>query len=247
MRFDSFATADLDENALASGSGLVAFLHQYETIPMTERSSTYEGEKLSIVYDRKLCIHVGECGRGNGDLFDAKKDPWCTPDAVDAAEAIDVVERCPSGALVYTRKDGGSEEQAPAQNEITVSQDGPLYVWGSLEIEGRDGQGSPFRAALCRCGASENKPFCDGSHVGAKFRDSGAVGERGTGLEVTGGTLAIKKAPNGPLLLNGNFTVRASTGRVAFAGTKAALCRCGASKNKPFCDGSHTAIGFTGE
>ena len=214
---------------------------------MTDRSSTYEGEKLSIVYDRKLCIHVGECGRGNKDLFDASKDPWCTPDAVTAEEAVDVVERCPSGALVYTRKDGGPAEQAPAHNGITVSQDGPLYVWGTLEIEGQGEQGSPFRAALCRCGASTNKPFCDGSHVAAAFKDSGAVGQRGPGIESKGGPLTIKKAPNGPLLLSGNFMIRASSGRLAFEGTKAALCRCGASKNKPFCDGAHATIGFTAD
>ncbi len=214
---------------------------------MTERTSTYEGEKLSIVYDRKLCIHVGECGRGNRDLFDVSKDPWCDPDAVSVEEAVDVVERCPSGALVYTRKDGGRQEKAPEHNDISVSQDGPLYVWGELEIDGRGEQGSPFRAALCRCGASGNKPFCDGSHVGAEFKDSGAVGQHGPGIEAKGGTLTVKRAPNGPLLLSGNFTIRASSGRVAFEGTKAALCRCGASKNKPFCDGAHSTIGFSAE
>ena len=214
---------------------------------MTERTSTYEGEKLSIVYDRKLCIHVGECGRGNRDLFDASKDPWCDPDAVALEDAVDIVERCPTGALKYTRKDGGAQETPHPENEIAVSQDGPLYVWGQLELDGQGDEGSPYRIALCRCGASKNKPFCDRSHVDAQFRDSGAVGQKGPGAEGKGGALAIKKAPNGPLLLSGNFTIRASSGRVAFEGTKAALCRCGASKNKPFCDGAHANIGFTAD
>ncbi len=214
---------------------------------MTERTSTYEGEKLSIVYDRELCIHVGECGRGNKTLFDASKDPWCHPDAVDVEEAVDVVERCPTGALVYTRKDGGPAEAPKSHNEISVSQDGPLYVWGDLDVDGRGDTGSPYRIALCRCGASKNKPFCDRSHVEAEFRDSGAVGQHGPGIEARGGKLTVKRAPNGPLLLSGSFSIRAASGRVAFEGTKAALCRCGASKNKPFCDGTHSSIGFSAE
>lgn len=214
---------------------------------VTERTSTYSGQKLDIVYDRKLCIHVGECGRATGDLFDVKNDPWCTPDAVSVEDAVDIVTRCPTGALKYTRKDGGAEETAPEHNAVSVCQDGPLYVIGDLQIEGQDDQGVPFRAALCRCGASENKPFCDRSHVKAGFKDSGAVGQKGDRDAPKGGKLDIKSAPNGPLLLSGNFVIRASSGRVAYEGTKAALCRCGASKNKPFCDGSHGPAGFKTE
>ena len=61
-------------------------------------------------------------------------------------------------------------------------------------------------------------------------------------MESLGGKLEINRAPNGPLLLSGNFCIRASSSRVAFEG--AALCRCGQSKNKPFCDGAHKAAGF---
>ncbi|MGD9410185.1 MAG: CDGSH iron-sulfur domain-containing protein, partial [Thiohalocapsa sp.] len=54
-----------------------------------------------------------------------------------------------------------------------------------------------------------------------------------------------KRIPNGPLMLEGNLSIRAASGRVAWQGEKAFLCRCGASKNKPFCDGSHKDAGFT--
>ena len=106
-------------------------------------------------------------------------------------------------------------------------------------------RGVRHRAALCRCGDSKNKPFCDNTHEEAGFRDRGALGESGDlTLEATSGPIAVTRAPNGPLLLNGGFVIRTASGRVGWKGTKAALCRCGASKNKPFCDGAHKEAGF---
>jgi CDGSH-type Zn-finger protein len=124
-----------------------------------------------------------------------------------------------------------------------------LYVRGDLDIENapEDMAGVRFRAALCRCGLSSNKPFCDNSHEEGGFVDRGSVGDTGPGALTEGGQLAIKPAKNGPLLLRGNFSIRAGSGRAAWQGTKAALCRCGTSKNKPFCDGSHKAAGFEAE
>ncbi len=100
-----------------------------------------------------------------------------------------------------------------------------------------------YRAALCRCGESKNKPFCDNTHEKVDFRDRGAVGDSGSGCE-PGGKLTIQRAPDGPLLLSGNFSIVSGAGCATWHGTKAALCRCGASKNKPFCDGAHKDIGF---
>ena len=207
---------------------------------------TYPGAETDVHWDQRLCIHIGECGRAEGDLFVGGRKPWCQPDLVQIRNVTDVVERCPTGALTYQRKDGGDAEMAADRNSITVANHGALYVKGDLSIDGAadDMAGVRFRAALCRCGKSENKPFCDNSHEGAGFKDYGAVGQTGDGVESHGGTLEIKRAPNGPLLLNGNFCIRASSGRVAYEGTKAALCRCGQSKNKPFCDGAHKAAGF---
>ncbi|MEA3301973.1 MAG: CDGSH iron-sulfur domain-containing protein, partial [Pseudomonadota bacterium] len=59
-----------------------------------------------------------------------------------------------------------------------------------------------------------------------------------------GGKLSIKPLPDGPLLVKGNLTIVSGTGRIAWRGSDTALCRCGASKNKPFCDGSHKKAGF---
>jgi CDGSH-type Zn-finger protein len=62
-----------------------------------------------------------------------------------------------------------------------------------------------------------------------------------------GGPLTIKHAKNGPLLLIGQFEIVASSGRGAWRGARAALCRCGRSQNKPFCDGGHAKADFTAD
>ncbi len=124
-------------------------------------------------------------------------------------------------------------------NTVTVGRDGPLHVIGDLRI----GDAAESEVWLCRCGRSANKPFCDGSHNGA-FTDPGGVGEMKGKCDGPGGALSVKPARNGPLLLQGNFEIVGADGEVAWRGKKAALCRCGASANKPFCDGNHKGCGF---
>ena len=208
----------------------------------------YPGQQADVHWDGRLCIHVGECGQASGELFVAGRQPWCIPD-VTATEAVaEVCERCPSGALTYTGK-SGQTEQPQAVNTVHVIYKGPLYVRGELDISGvaDDMPGVRFRAALCRCGHSKNKPFCDNSHEEVGFNDYGAVGETGPGIESSGGRLEIKPVADGPLLLSGKLSLIAGSGRVAWQGESLALCRCGESKNKPFCDGSHKAAGFRSE
>jgi CDGSH-type Zn-finger protein len=124
-----------------------------------------------------------------------------------------------------------------------------LFVRGDLDIEGapENVPGLKFRAALCRCGQSANKPFCDNSHEKAGFRDSGAVGESGRADIAAGGPLQVRPQKNGPLLLKGNLVITGGNGRTSWRGDRVALCRCGGSGNKPFCDGSHKTNGFSSE
>lgn len=208
----------------------------------------YPGEKASVGWDGRLCIHVGECGRADDDLFEGGRKPWCKPDLVPLERVAEVVSRCPTGALTEIVDGKSVEEETPTANTITVANHGPLYLRGELEIAGAadDQVGLKVRAALCRCGLSENKPFCDNSHEKGGFQDRGAIGSSGSPLDSEGGPLKVGVAPDGPLLLSGNVTLVTAAGRVAWTGTKCALCRCGASKNKPFCDGSHKAAGFKG-
>jgi CDGSH-type Zn-finger protein/uncharacterized Fe-S cluster protein YjdI len=205
----------------------------------------FPGAEIDVQWDGRLCIHVGECGNAAGELFVGGREPWCVPDLCGAVQVREIIERCPSGALSYRDPNGGPEV-APAENTVTVAYNGPLYAHGDLAIEGAsaDVPGVRHRAALCRCGASANKPFCDNSHLKVGFEDFGSVGERGDPLTALGGPLTVKTVPDGPLLVNGNLSIRAASGRLAWEGTATALCRCGASNNKPFCDGSHQEVGF---
>jgi CDGSH-type Zn-finger protein/uncharacterized Fe-S cluster protein YjdI len=214
---------------------------------MALRPKQFSGTKVDVHWDGRLCIHVEECVRARGDLFVVGRKPWATPDVVDVDEVVSTCLRCPTGALTFTR--GEAAETAAAENTVVVANNGPLYVTGELQIDGagENMDGVAFRAALCRCGQSRKKPFCDGSHTKSDFRDSGAVGNPDPGNENRGGPLQVGRSENGPLLLSGNFRIVTGNGRTAWSGKKAALCRCGHSKNKPFCDGSHRDAGFEAE
>ncbi len=215
---------------------------------MSKKTATYSGETASVTWDGPLCIHAGECGRAKNALFVSGRDPWCNPDEVPVEVVDDVVARCPTGALWYDVADGGAGQQVDSsENHVVVSNDGPIFLSGDLQIQGAPDRlkGLAFRAALCRCGASQNKPFCDNAHREAGFRDHGAVGESGSEDEGGEGTLSVRALQDGPLLLNGPHTIVTGAGRAAWRGSKSALCRCGQSKNKPFCDGAHKGAGFS--
>lgn len=202
---------------------------------------TWHGADVDVTYDARLCLHVGECGRADNALFVGGRQAWCDPDAVSVDEVMETIGRCPTGALTARRRDGGPDEAPAESNTVQIANNGPLYLRGDLRLG--DDPTPRHRLALCRCGASKNKPYCDNSHEREGFVDRGAIGALGE-APTTEGPLTITAAPDGPLLLRGPVTLVAGSGRCAWRGDKTALCRCGASKNKPFCDGSHRAIGF---
>lgn len=136
-------------------------------------------------------------------------------------------------------------------NVAEVPPAGPLCLTGRIKVEvGGEIVADTDDVALCRCGHSGNKPYCDGSHREVGFDDPGViVGGRlvggGGGEAAAGDEVTIVCATDGPLLVRGPLKVVASDGGIS-EGTKGALCRCGASSTKPFCDGSHRDVGFVG-
>lgn len=203
-----------------------------------------EGEKLSVHFHTKLCIHSRYCVTQAPRVFLANVEgPWIHPDDMDVEELAAVARNCPSGAIQYTRNDGGPAEQAPPVNLIRTLQDGPTAWRGDLRI---DGVSIGYRATLCRCGASKNKPYCDGSHHDIHFEASGEppTGDKTDMLAVRDGPIDIAPQVDGPLMVRGNMEIISGTGRMVARLTAARFCRCGHSKNKPFCDGSHVAAGF---
>lgn len=216
---------------------------------MNPRVPVYEGKNITVYYEDSLCMSASECNRAEGGLFMGGRNPWCTPDCMSADAVAEIVRRCPSGALTYKRKDGGPDESPEPRNTAVVSNNGPLYLRGDLKIGGAGPgmAGTKCRAALCRCGRSAVKPFCDDGHEEPLFDDSGAVGRKGPGFAGEGGPLSVERVPDGPLLVKGKMAIVAGNGREAWKGTEAELCRCGYSSSKPFCDYTHVEKGFKAE
>ncbi len=202
-----------------------------------------EGKSLTLLFDSKRCIHSRFCVTWAPNVFLANVEgPWIHPDAMEVERLVEIAHVCPSGAIRYRRKDGKADETAPLVNLISLRENGPYAVRADMQLDGERGE---FRATLCRCGASKNKPFCDGSHNQVKFTASGEPASGKTDmLAVRDGVLAIDPEPDGPLRVRGNLEIISGTGRVVARLTQARLCRCGGSGNKPFCDGTHAKIGF---
>lgn len=218
----------------------------------------YTGAAVHVTFDGPRCIHAAECVRGLPAVFDRNRRPWILPDGAAAEELVAVVERCPTGALHYERVDGGPAEAPDAANTIRVRASGPYYVRGKLRVVTADGtlRIEETRLALCRCGHSQHKPFCDNAHIAAGFDDGGQLtpGEAAPNqdaAEPEQGELSIKTRKDGPLRIEGPFALighdAESGGEAVRRMEETALCRCGGSANKPFCDGSHKHNGFQAE
>lgn len=202
-----------------------------------------EGSALTLEFEARRCIHARHCVTGAPEVFLANvQGPWIHPDAMDVEALAGIAHVCPSGAIRYRRKDGRPDEAPPPVNLAAIREAGPYAVRGALLIDGRP---AGHRATLCRCGASKNKPYCDGSHHQAGFAATGEPVSGATDmLAVRDGPLAIDPQTDGPLAVRGNLEITSGTGRVVARVTAARLCRCGGSAQKPFCDGTHARIGF---
>ncbi len=217
-----------------------------------ERIIKYKGKNIVVSFIIDRCTHVAACLRGAPKVFNALRQPWVDPDAAHPDRVAEIIQRCPTGALHFQRLDGGPEESVPEKNTVILNEDGPLYLRGNIEVLSKDGDVllHDTRIALCRCGFSRRKPFCDNFHIMNAFTDSGKVSSKksaGLSQELGTGRLQVVLQPNGPLILSGPFTIQQADGKIGFKGTRAVLCRCGASANKPFCDGSHSKIEFSTE
>jgi CDGSH-type Zn-finger protein/uncharacterized Fe-S cluster protein YjdI len=201
------------------------------------------GSKVVIRFDGSKCIHSRHCVLDRPDVFVPDVEgAWIHPDNASPEGVAEIARNCPSGAISFERLDGGENETAPAVNVVRVRENGPLAFHGEITI---DGHGTAMRATLCRCGASRNKPFCDGSHTQAGFVTTGEPATQDSQpLSVRNGALNVTPRPNGPLKVDGPLEVCSGTGRTVARGTETWLCRCGGSANKPFCDGTHRKNGF---
>jgi uncharacterized Fe-S cluster protein YjdI len=124
----------------------------------------YETDEIVVEWESRLCYHSHNCVRALPQVFDPDARPWVQPERASADEVEAAVAQCPSGALRSRR--AGAAETRKEPLEIRASANGPLLLRGGVRVLDADGnvlyEGE--KAALCRCGGSQNKPFCDGTH-----------------------------------------------------------------------------------
>jgi uncharacterized Fe-S cluster protein YjdI len=131
----------------------------------------YAADGIVVEWRPALCYHSRNCIEALPAVFDPNRRPWVQADAASVDEVEAAVAQCPSGALRSRRPDRRVEAVGPT--EVTVTRNGPLILRGDLRIVRSTGEeiGRLQKAALCRCGRSENKPFCDGTHATIGFTD----------------------------------------------------------------------------
>ena len=141
---------------------------------MKDITKKYTNGEVTIVWKPDTCIHSAICFKGLGEVFDPQKRPWITPEGAGTERIIDQVKKCPSGALSYYLNADAGDRPVKVESETIVetSPNGPLLVYGNVTV--KDAQGVLTKknnvTAFCRCGASQNKPYCDGSHRKAGFQ-----------------------------------------------------------------------------
>ncbi len=137
-----------------------------------DKMDTYEGKEITIYDNHAVCTGAGFCAENSPGIFNPQRKPWIDPDAEDAEKTASTIRLCPSGALSYKK---GKEYYKDQDREpsITIAKNGPYNIVGGIELN--DPQDSKPESiehySLCRCGASKNKPFCDGSHEDIRYKD----------------------------------------------------------------------------
>lgn len=126
----------------------------------------------SSIGEPEYCIATARCLQALPQVFDVRKRPWVRIDAASTDDVARAVALCPTGAISFKRLDGAAQEAVPEPPTVTPWPDGPLFVRGHVQImqAGNDEPRDATRVALCRCGQSSNKPFCDGTHRTIGFR-----------------------------------------------------------------------------
>lgn len=211
---------------------------------------TYETESIRVHWDSARCMHTGICLRGLPEVFDTQVRPWVDLAGADADSVAETVARCPTGALRYERLDGTAQEQPERPTIVIPIEDGPLLMVGDLDVRDADGEqiAHETRLTLCRCGLSRNQPFCDNSHRRRGWTSGPTSEPNNTLPEPRDGAddepTRVTALQDKSLDLRGHLKIYHSDGRPLAEAGRVLLCRCGQSRNKPFCDTSHEDADF---
>jgi len=141
----------------------------------------YSNGEITVYWKAELCIHSANCLMGMPRVFNSKRKPWINVTGADSKEIMKTVDSCPSRALTYLksttfsiRKPRKKKKLLPKFAKLQILKDGPALLTGNFII--RDSKKKKIGlestvAAICRCGGSKKKPFCDGSHLALGFKD----------------------------------------------------------------------------
>lgn len=141
---------------------------------MKEKRIKYKSDELTVSFAPEVCIHAAECVGGLPSVFNTRNKPWVNIAGATPDEIVEVINRCPSGALKYELIDFETNdlEIKMEKAKITVIPNGPLKIEGNLTVNKESGEilREGEKMFLCRCGHSSNKPFCDASHKKEGFK-----------------------------------------------------------------------------
>lgn len=131
----------------------------------------YPKGDFTVVWKPKKCIHSENCVKTLPDVYDPNGKPWIKTENASVDALKSQIKKCPSGALTYICKKEQNLETTKV-TECNIVENGPLLVSGDLKVTLADGTEEIKKrsTAFCRCGASTNKPYCDGSHKKINFK-----------------------------------------------------------------------------
>lgn len=127
----------------------------------------YSNGEVTVVWKAEKCIHSANCVNNLPSVFKPTEKPWIQLETAESQNIIDTVNKCPSGALTFYRNNQSPEmKEKESICKVQIIENGPLMIDGQIELTDKNGKKvlESTKNALCRCGASSNKPFCDGSH-----------------------------------------------------------------------------------
>ncbi len=133
---------------------------------MKDVTKRYDNGDLTVVWKASKCIHAGECVKALPNVYKPHEKPWINAENATKEELIAQINKCPSGALSYEIKGEKDSTEIQAGTRIEVKENGPLLCFGTIDVAHANGtvEQKEKITAFCRCGASSNKPYCDGSH-----------------------------------------------------------------------------------
>ena len=138
----------------------------------SEVKKEYTNGEITVVWKPQKCIHAAECVKALPQVYDPNARPWINVENATTEALKTQIKKCPSGALSYYMNGEETQEAESLETKVEVLENGPLLVYGTLKVTYKNGDKETKNktTAFCRCGASANKPYCDGAHVKNDFR-----------------------------------------------------------------------------